>query len=133
MASEWIGAEKNIYRTKQTFSAVPANSSMTRTAIPINTFSGRLKQIAVHTANDVEYDFSIFQNATSLFSSVDELYRVQGANQFWQESDHNIRFFNSDTPQTTNLFLEFTNRSEVAPSGVITLQMYIEAPGTGGV
>ncbi len=133
MANEWLSAEKNMYRAVTTFSSVAAASSMSRTVIPLQTFGGRSRQIAVHTANVVKFDFSIFQNATSLSSSIDEIYRMQGATQFWQRANHDIRFENSDTPKATSLFLEFTNANLVIPSGVITLQMYIQAPGTGGL
>jgi len=129
----WFQFEKNLYQVRETFASVPANSSSARLDIPLGTFGGRFTQVAMHTANCVEFDFRIYQNATSVAGTVDEIYRVTGANQFWQKESLDIHFLNTDAPQVTKLFLELDNKSLVAPTGTITLQLYIHAPGTGVV
>jgi hypothetical protein len=104
---------------------------MTRTAVPISTFGGRLIQLSIHAANAVEIDFDLYQHATNGSLSVDNIYKVVGAVQQWQREQHDIRFRNSDSPPTTNLYLEVTNTDTVTATGVITLQLYIRAPGSG--
>jgi hypothetical protein len=131
MTVDWVQQEGNIYRVFQTFSSVPANSSLARTAVPLNSFGGRILQVAISTANVIEFDFSLFQDTTSLKGSTHEVYRVEGATQFWQREKHDILFNNSETPITANLYFELTNTSLTVPSGVVTLQLYIQAPGSG--
>lgn len=129
MAFTWL--EANIFRVLQIFPTVAASGSLTRTAIPLALFGGRIVSISMHTANSLQFDFSLYQNATSVEGTVDEIYRVDGATQFWQWGVHPIRFVNTDSPQTANLYLTLENQSEVAPTGDITLQLYIQGSGSG--
>lgn len=128
--TEWV--ENNLYRAVVTFPSVAADTTMARAVVPIASFSGRIKQVAFHTANDVRTDFSIFQHATSGFGTVDEVYRIEGLSEFWQRQGHDIQFSNSDDPQATSLWLSVTNYDLAVATGVITLQVYIRASGTGG-
>jgi hypothetical protein len=132
MPNEWLPHEANMYQVRETFASVPANTTSARQTVPISTFGGTLIQVQFSTANVVESDFAIFQHATNLSGSVDEIYRVTGLTQFWQKENHAIRFFNADSPRTTNLYLEVTNQSLVAPSGTITLILWLAKGGSRG-
>jgi hypothetical protein len=133
MAFEWLEYEGGLYRVTQTFPSVPASSSLTRTAVPIGNRGGKLVQVSCNTLNVVEFDFSIYQHATSLKNTVDEIYRAVSIQQQWTVNENlSARFRNADSPPTENLYFELDNLSLI-PTSTITLTLYIKAPGHGVV
>jgi hypothetical protein len=134
MATEWLRQEGGMYKLLQTFSSVAASGSLARTAIPLATFGGRLVQVTCTTGNVVEFDFSLYQHATSLKNTSDEIYRAVSIQQQWtDDAGLEARFTNVDSPPTLNLYIELDNLNAIIPTGTITLTIWIKAPGQGVV
>lgn len=112
---------------------VALNTSGDRELIDVGAKAGNLLSLAIHTGNTILFDFRLFRGAIGVAGSVIEIYRAIDITQFWQKEGLQIYYVNSDAPQTTNLYLELDNRSTTIATGVITLQLFIRAPGTGAV
>ena len=137
MAQQWQVYPQNLTRTlisgDPDIAAVAANTSSSRVGFPIGSKGGILKQVAIHTGNTILFDFRLFTGSSGVAGSVVEIYRAVDVTQFWQKEGLRIIFSNTDTPQTGTMYIELDNRSLVAGTGIITLQLFIQAPGTGRV
>ena len=136
MTQQWQKFSQNLNLASFTGSSpiptIAGSSSSGRIELPVGVFGGKLVQLAIATQNVILYDFSLFQNSTALATSVHEFIRVIDITQFYQKVDLSKWFQNTDTVPKASIYFEGTNRSAV-PSGTITLELYIEAPGSGRI
>lgn len=132
MSHEWTKFSGNQFRVETTFASVAANTSSARQEINIGHVGGNIVSLSIHTANVVLYDFRIFQHASALAGTIHEIIRVIDITQFYHKgNEFDVHFANRGDPQVAKIYFEIDNRSLVAPTGTITLQMFIHSPGSG--
>lgn len=106
-----------------TLSEVLAGNTAIET-IDVGTIKGKIKDFHIVCDSD-DFNISIRQKASITPPSTDEIFNYSNADLEYSFSDLSLTFFNMDTVQTENLYIEIDNTIG-SDTGTISIKLVIE-------
>lgn len=120
--SRMAAAQKKWF-IEATFPEVLATATFENT-VPVPMTRGKLKDFHI-VCSSTDFNVSIRQKVTITPPSVDEIFNYSNVNLQHSFSNFALSFFNMDTDQTENLYIEIDNTAGI-DTGVISIKLVLE-------